>query len=171
MQWHCLKFEQLTATQLYDIMALRQEVFVVEQTCAYLDADGKDPKSYHVWAEETTPEPLLLPSHGPSQGGENRIIAYARIVKPGVSYPEVSIGRVVTSPAARHTGLGKELMKITIDCIADLYGEVPIRISAQCYLEDFYRGFGFEIDGEPYLEDDIPHVGMLREVKGRTFPS
>lgn len=155
MQWHCLKFEQLTATQLYDIMALRQEVFVVEQTCAYQDADGKDPKSYHVWAEEEChPE------------RSRRILAYARIVKPGVSYPEVSIGRVVTSPAARHTGLGKELMKVTIDCIADLYGEVPIRISAQCYLEEFYRGFGFEIAGEPYLEDDIPHVGMLRGVRG-----
>lgn len=155
MHWQCLPFEQLTAAQLYDIMALRQEVFVVEQTCAYLDADGKDPKSYHVWAEEET-----------TQGGEYNVLAYARIVKPGVSYPEVSIGRVVTSPAARRTGLGKELMKTTMDFIAEMYGEVPIRISAQCYLEDFYRGFGFEIVGEPYLEDDIPHVGMLRGVKG-----
>ncbi len=152
MQWHCLPFEQLTATQLYHIMVLRQEVFIVEQTCAYLDADGKDQKSYHVWAEdECHPE------------GSRRIKAYARIVKPGVNYPEVSIGRVITAATERRIGLGKKLMQVSIDCIADLYGEVPIRISAQCYLEAFYKGFGFEVCSEPYLEDDIPHVGMMRE--------
>jgi ElaA protein len=145
MQWHCLPFEQLSATQLYNIMALRQEVFVVEQTCAYLDADGKDPKCYHVWAEEN-----------------GQTLAYARLVKPGISYPEVSIGRVVTAPTARRMGLGKELMRVCIDCITDLYGEVPIRISAQCYLEVFYQGFLFVTISEPYLEDDIPHVGMMR---------
>lgn len=119
---------------------------MVEQNCPYLDADGKDQKSYHVWAEEA-----------------GTVLAYTRIVKPGVSYPEVSIGRVVTAFAARRTGLGKELMQVCIDSIADLYGEVPIRISAQCYLEVFYQSFGFRTITEPYLEDDIPHVGMVRE--------
>ncbi len=151
MQWHCLPFEQLTATQLYHIMGLRQEVFVVEQTCAYLDADGKDQESHHIWAEAET-----------TQGGGQRVLAYARIVKPGVIYDEVSIGRVITAASARRTGLGKELMRQCIAFIVDLYGEVPIRISAQCYLEDFYKSFGFEIITEPYLEDDIPHVGMMR---------
>ncbi len=147
LNWHCLPFEQLSATQLYHIVALRQAVFVVEQACAYLDADGKDQQCFHVWAE-----------------GNGEVLAYARIVKPGISYPEVAIGRVVTASSARRTGLGKELMRVAMDCIYDIYGEVPIRISAQCYLEVFYKNLGFEIVTERYLEDDIPHVGMLKRV-------
>jgi len=142
--WHCLPFEQLSTGQLYGILALRQEVFVVEQNCPYLDADGKDQQSYHVWAEQ-----------------DGKTLAYARIVKPGVSYPDVAIGRVVTSPSARRTGLGKELVRVTLENVRNLYGEVPIRLSAQSYLLGFYCGFGFEVITEPYMEDGIPHVGMV----------
>ncbi|CAN5400724.1 GNAT family N-acetyltransferase [soil metagenome] len=157
MLWHCLPFEQLSTAQLYQIVALREAVFVVEQNCAYLDADGKDPKCYHVWADTS----ITLSMTGLSV---TPILAYARIVKPGVSYPEVSIGRVVTSADVRRTGLGRELMRVTIDCVYDIYGEVPIRISAQTYLEGFYQSLGFQTVTDGYLEDDIPHVGMLKRV-------
>jgi ElaA protein len=153
MQWHCLPFEQLSAEQLYHIVALREAVFVVEQNCPYLDADGKDPKCYHLWASFDSAQDDTL---------QHKILAYARIVKPGVSYPEVAIGRVVTAASVRRTGLGKELMQRAIDYVHELYGPVPIRISAQSYLIAFYQSFGFEVITEPYLEDDIPHVGMVR---------
>lgn len=143
--FHCLPFEQLSPNQLYNIMALRQAVFVVEQNCPYLDADGKDVKCYHLWAES-----------------DMQTLAYARIVKPGISYPEVSIGRVATALTVRRTGLGKELMKTAIACVYDVYGTVPIRISAQSYLIRFYESFGFAVAGETYLEDGIPHVEMLK---------
>jgi ElaA protein len=152
--WHCLPFEQLSTSQLYGILALRQEVFVVEQNCPYLDADGKDPQCYHVWAEGTSTTLSMTSSVTP-------ILAYARIVKPGVSYPEVAIGRVVTAPSARRTGLGKELVRVTLEKVRNLYGEVPIKLSAQSYLLGFYCGFGFEVITEPYMEDGIPHVGMV----------
>jgi ElaA protein len=150
--WSCKSFNDLSNEELYDIFRLRQEVFVVEQNCPYQDADGKDLKSLHVQGHLTP---------GPSPTGEGSLIAYARIVLPGVSYREVSIGRVVTSPKARRTGAGKMLMQKTMDYIKTEVGNVPIRIGAQLYLQKFYEGFGFVREGAEYLEDGIPHIIML----------
>lgn len=156
--WHCKPFEELTTAQLYGILSLREEVFIVEQNCPYQDADGKDPYSYHVWAEATTQGGGPSASLGATPA---QVLAYARIVKPGVSYPEAAIGRVVSSPSVRRTGLGKELVKVTLDCVREIYGDVTLRLSAQSYLLGFYCGFGFEVITEPYMEDGIPHVGMI----------
>ncbi len=142
--WTCKAFKDLSNEELYEIFRLRLEVFVVEQNCPYQDADRKDLKSLHV------------------QGiVKDDLVAYARIVLPGVSYKEVSIGRVITSPQARRTGAGKELMIKTMEYIRKEFGSVPIRIGAQLYLQKFYEGFGFVRQGEEYLEDGIPHIIML----------
>lgn len=145
MQWHDKGFVELTLGELYAITALRERVFVVEQHCPYLDADGIDPVCRHLWAE---------------QGGAIR--AYCRIVPAGTRFTEISIGRVITAPEARGTGLGKELMNRAIGAC----GSGPIRIGAQRYLERFYGELGFVIAGEPYDEDGIPHIEMLRQPPG-----
>ncbi|MCU0432009.1 MAG: GNAT family N-acetyltransferase [Bacteroidia bacterium] len=142
--WQCKPFNTLQAAELYKLLQLRAAVFVVEQNCPYLDPDDKDILSLHVWC---------------SRG--NDMLACARILPGGVSYHEVSIGRVATSAAARGTGLGRELMQYCLKQIVHTFGHVPVRIGAQCYLEKFYNEFGFERVGEDYLEDDIPHVEML----------
>ena len=142
--WSCKRFEDLTNEELYNIFNLRIAVFVVEQNCPYQDADGKDLRSRHVMG---------------IRNGE--LVAYSRIVLPGVSYKEVSIGRVVTSPAARRTGAGKILMKKNMEFIQKEFGTVPVRIGAQLYLQKFYESFGFVREGEEYLEDGIPHIIML----------
>src|SRR5688572_30821366 len=120
-------------------MALRQRVFVVEQNCAYLDADGVDHVSRHLWAER----------------GES-IVAYLRIVPAGVKFDEVSIGRVITAPEQRGGGLGRQLMKRGISAC----GAVPIRIGAQAHLETFYGELGFARASDVYDEDGIPHIEM-----------
>lgn len=145
IRWEIKKFDELSVHELYTIMQLRLEVFSVEQNCAYQDADGKDPKCFHLCGFNE----------------KNELIAYSRIVPPGISYSEVSIGRVISSQKARGTGAGKELMKRSISFIFDQYGKVPIKIGAQCYLLKFYGGFGFEVSGPEYLEDNIPHIEML----------
>lgn len=145
--WVYKPFKELSSQDLYDIFQLRLAVFVVEQNCPYQDADGKDPKCWHLM--------------GIGPGG--KLIAYSRIVPPGVSYAEPSIGRVVSSPEARRTGAGKELMKESIRRTEEQFGRIPIRIGAQKYLEKFYEGFGFYREGEEYLEDGIPHIIMLRK--------
>jgi ElaA protein len=132
---------------MYRVLALRSEVFVVEQNCAYQDLDGKDEQSYWVWAED--------------KNGE--VHATARLLPAGVSYQEISIGRVCSSKKARGTGLGKSLMK---ECLAQcerIWGEQTITISAQQYLLKFYNELGFVAEGEMYLEDDIPHLKMKRK--------
>jgi len=151
--WHCRPWAELDREQLYGLLRLRAEVFVVEQDCPYQDLDGKDRQGLHLWAEHR---------HAPlAAGGE--ALAITRLLPAGVSYDgEVSIGRVVTSPAARRTGLGKELMSRSLEALADHWPGVPIRLSAQCYLERFYADFGFEPVGESYLEDGIPHIAMVR---------
>ncbi len=127
-------------------MVLRQKVFIVEQICPYLDADGKDKHSWHVLGYD-----------------ENRkLAAYSRIVFPGISYKEVAIGRVISSQTHRRTGAGKELMREALKAIERIYGKVPVRISAQTYLVKFYNEFGFVSKGKEYLEDDISHTEMLR---------
>lgn len=141
LTWHVREFADLAAGELYAILALRQRVFVVEQNCAYLDADGVDPASRHLWAE---------------WGGE--LAAYLRIVPAGVKFPEVSLGRVITAPEARGTGLGRELMKRGIAAV----GAVPIRIGAQAHLEKFYGELGFVRASDVYDEDGIPHIEMVR---------
>ncbi len=150
--WSCKPFNDLTNEELYEIFRLRISVFVVEQNCPYQDADGKDQKSLHIMGY--APSPAL-----PLQGRE--LTAYARIVLPGVSYKEVSIGRVVTSQKARRTGVGKILMEKTMEYIKKEFGKAPIRIGAQAYLQKFYEDFGFVREGNEYLEDGIPHIIML----------
>ena len=146
--WHDQPFEALTAAELYAIVALRQRVFVVEQACIYLDADGADPACRHLWA---------------SRGGV--LVAYARIVPAGVKFPEVSLGRIVTAPEARGEGLGHVLVRRAIAAA----GSVPIRIGAQAHLERFDGEHGFTRASEPYVEDGIPHVEMVR-LPGATAP-
>lgn len=146
IRWEWKAFNDLTADEVYTILCVRQEVFVLEQECLYLDADGKDRQSYH-----------LMGFLG------DDLVAYARIVEPGISYDEVSIGRILSSEKARGTGAGKELMIQAISRIEEIYGKVPIRISAQSYLLEFYGKFGWESTGKEYLEDDIPHTEMLRK--------
>lgn len=146
LNWQLKTFEELTVTELYHILQLRCEVFIVEQNCPYLDPDGKDLKSHHLMGSM-----------------DGNLVAYARLVKPGVSYQEVSIGRVVTSPKYRRGGYGIELMNEAISQIEYVYGKVPIRIGAQAYLKKFYESFGFVDLNEPYLEDGIPHLIMLRD--------
>jgi ElaA protein len=145
LRWSCSSFSELSPEALYAIIQLRNEVFVVEQNCVFQDADGKDNSCLH------------LQGYNP----EGKLVAYARIVPAGVSYKEASIGRVVTSPAARGSGAGKELMLQSLQHIHKLYGKVPVRIGAQSYLKKFYASFGFEIEGEEYLEDNIPHYIMI----------
>lgn len=142
--WTCKSFKDLTNQELYDIFHLRMAVFVVEQNCPYQDADGKDQKSLHVMGRIN---------------GE--LVAYSRIVEAGVSYKEVSIGRVITSQKARRTGAGRELMKKSMEYIEQVHGPGPIRIGAQMYLQKFYESFGFVREGDEYDEDGIPHIIML----------
>ena len=147
MDFFCKPFYELSLDELYEIMKIRQEVFVVEQTCPYLDADGKDQKGFHFY--------------GKNEKGE--MVAYTRILPSGISYENYpSIGRVLTTEQARGTGAGKELMEASIQALEQLFGFSDIKISAQCYLEKFYQSFGFESIGEPYPEDDIPHIAMIR---------
>ncbi|MDQ3047133.1 MAG: GNAT family N-acetyltransferase [Bacteroidota bacterium] len=146
MRWEVKKFEELSSIELYRIMQLRGEVFVVEQNCPYLDADGKDPDSLHLMG----------------YGKNDHLIAYSRIVMPGISYEEVSIGRVVSSPSVRGSGSGKALMLESLSVIRGAFGNIPVRIGAQCYLQKFYEGFGFEAIGDSYMEDGIPHIEMLK---------
>jgi ElaA protein len=143
--WQLKKFEELTGLEVYEILRLRSEVFVVEQNCVFLDMDNKDQESYH-----------LQGRIGPS------LIAYARILPPGLSYTESSIGRVVTSPSFRRSGAGIELMKTAISNSYTLFGIQPIMIGAQLYLKKFYEDLGFIQCSEVYMEDDIPHIKMIK---------
>jgi ElaA protein len=147
--WECTAFQELSPGDLYAAMALRQVVFVVEQHCVYLDADGVDIKSHH----------LLGWKKGE---GWKRLVAYARLIPPRVKYAESSIGRVITHPDVRGTGIGQILMEEGIRLIEEKGWGSEIRIAAQMYLERFYEGFGFRRVTEPYLEDDIWHVDMRR---------
>jgi ElaA protein len=146
IRWEIKKFDELSTHELYTIMQLRLAVFSVEQNCPYQDADGKDLKCHHLMGFDEN----------------NELVVYARIVPPGISYTEVSIGRVISSAKVRGTGAGRLLMKKALELIEELYGNVPVKIGAQCYLRKFYSSFGFEIAGDEYLEDNIPHIEMLR---------
>lgn len=144
LTWICKKFDELSVLELYDIMQLRNEVFVVEQNCVYQDADDKDRHSLHVCGWD----------------GE-KLVAYARIIPKGISYAEVSIGRVVTSPAYRNTGAGRQLMQECISLAFSEFNCTQIKIGAQVYLTEFYQSLGFIACSPEFLEDGIPHIEMV----------
>jgi ElaA protein len=149
INWQCKFFTDLSSLELYKILQLRSEVFIVEQNCAYQDCDNKDIKAYHY------------------SGWENEnIIAYTRLLDKGISYEdEASIGRVVTAKSVRGKNIGKQLMTNSINEVYRLFGEVPIRISAQLYLKKFYESFSFVQKSGVYMEDGIEHISMFREIK------
>jgi ElaA protein len=144
VSWICKKFDELSPHELYNIMQLRNEVFVVEQNCVYQDADNKDLHCYHLmgWRND-------------------KLVAYTRLLPPGLAYTEPSIGRVVSSPLARGGGIGRELMKKSIEQVDQLFGTMSIKIGAQLYLHNFYISLGFKQTSAVYLEDNIEHVEMM----------
>ncbi|MEO1517594.1 MAG: GNAT family N-acetyltransferase [Bacteroidota bacterium] len=138
-------FEQLSTQELYDIMALRQVVFVIEQSCIYLDADGKDQKAHHLTMRMA----------------DGQLVGYTRLLPEGIPYEgHASIGRVITSKMVRGKGLGRELMRQSIEAARSLYPGMPLKISAQVYLIKFYESFGFQTVGDVYDEDGLPHIAM-----------
>jgi len=151
VNWTIKKFDELTLDELYNILQLRNEVFIVEQDCVYKDLDGKDRSAWHLMAVE-----------------DDKLVAYTRILPPGVSYSDPSIGRVVTSSLKRRSGLGRELMKRSIEACERLFGKTSITLSAQVYLQIFYGSFDFIVVGEEYLDDGIPHIEMSRKPLGKS---
>ncbi len=144
--WTIKSFSELSPSALYGILKLRSEVFVVEQQCIFLDMDDKDQESRHVMGRLN-----------------DELVATCRILPPGLAYDEPSIGRVVGSPRYRGKGAGIALMENAIQETMRLYGTLPIKIGAQLYLKRFYESFGFVQCSETYMEDDIPHIKMLRK--------
>ena len=144
IHWYAKAFIDLSPAELYKILQLRCEVFVVEQNCVFLDADNKDEGCIHFMGFEN-----------------DELVACTRLVPPGYIYDEISIGRVVTSPKHRGKGLGRELMQRSIELCKQFFGDGPIKIGAQCYLLNFYAALGFKVVGEKYLEDGIEHVHMI----------
>jgi ElaA protein len=149
LTWTWKAFSDLSLGELYGLLALRQEVFVVEQRSIYQDVDGYDPGCHHLLGVEAGPE-------GP------RLTAYLRVLPPGLKYPEASLGRVVIAPLGRGRGWGQQLVRQGLDFLATHHPGVPIRIGAQDYLRRFYSDFGFRAVSDVYDEDGIPHVDMVR---------
>jgi ElaA protein len=145
INWVLKKFEDLSPFEVYELLRLRSEVFVVEQHCVFLDMDNLDQSCHHLLGYI-----------------DNELAGSVRILPPGLAYEQVSIGRVVGSPRYRGIGAGKLLMKKAIECTIELYGNQPIKIGAQLYLKKFYEEFGFAICSETYMEDGIPHIKMIR---------
>lgn len=146
MQWQIKRFEALSLAELYAILQLRSEVFVVEQNCVYQDIDYKDQKAIHLFGEL-----------------EGQMVAYARLFQPNDYFENASIGRVIVKPSHRHLKLGHELMREAIQAVKTSFGESQITISAQLYLQKFYESHGFVTTSDVYLEDDIPHIEMKIE--------
>ncbi|CAL68257.1 GNAT family N-acetyltransferase [Christiangramia forsetii] len=140
------KFSELSLTELYDILQLRSEVFVVEQDCVYQDIDGKDNEALHIIGFK-----------------EDEIVAYTRCFKPGYYFEEAAIGRVVVKDLERKFGYGHEIMKASDKAIKEHYKTSNIKLSAQQYLIKFYESHGYQTTGEGYLEDGIPHIGMIKD--------
>lgn len=138
-------FNQLNTKELYDLLQLRSEVFVVEQDCVYQDIDGKDQKALHILGYK-----------------EDKLVAYTRIFQQGDYFEEASIGRVVVKENQRQFGYGYNIMNASIEAIEKYFKTLEIRISAQTYLKKFYNNLGFKEVGEEYLEDGIPHINMLK---------
>lgn len=148
IDWRFVPFSALTSLELYEMLQLRSEVFVVEQSCPFQDMDGADQKAMHLMGVDR------------AKGG--RLVAYARCFAAGEKFAEASIGRVVTHMSARGDGIGHVLIKEAIARLLAHWGPQPIRIGAQARLEKFYKQHGFVQNGEPYIEDGIPHIEMLR---------
>lgn len=144
ISWRLARFDELSPREIHDIFRARLEVFVVEQNCVFQDLDGLDPECWHL------------------TGAEGQLVAYCRLVPPGTKFAEPSIGRVLTTGSARRSGAGRELMRRAVDHATRLWPGRALRIGAQKYLEHFYGEFGFVTASEPYDEDGIPHVEMLR---------
>lgn len=146
LDWQTAHYAQLSPDQLFEILKLRQAIFIVEQNCPYPDIDAVDKQAFHLcaWAAD-------------------QLIAYARVIGPGINYQQASIGRVATSVEARGTGLGRTLMKNAIELAIREFPEHAIKIGAQQHLEPFYNSLGFSTISEPYDEDGILHIHMLRE--------
>lgn len=145
--WQCKNFSTLNSLELYEILKLRNRVFVVEQNCVYADTDNKDPESLHLCGFY-----------------KNQLVAYARLIPPGIAFTEASIGRVVTAPEFRHYGLGKELMQKALKITYESFQSSSIKIGAQLYLKKFYTDLGFKPCSDTYLEDGIPHIEMLHSI-------
>ena len=143
MEWTIKAFDALSAKELYQILQLRINVFMLEQNCLYPECDDKDFHGKHLFAYQ-----------------DNKVIAYARLLPPGISYSESSIGRVIVHPEYRKLQLGYTLMEKAKDCLLEDFPSHHIRISAQAHLSSFYNNLGFQIESDIYLEDDIPHVEM-----------
>ena len=144
IRWYYKAFDELSANELYCILQLRSEVFVVEQNCVFLDADNKDQQCLHCMGRY-----------------RDELAAYTRIAPPGYIYKETSIGRVATSPAHRRKGLGRELMQYSLEICRLNFGNTDIKLGAQYYLKEFYASFGFIEVGDTYIEDGIKHVYMI----------
>lgn len=142
------KFNELTLYELYEIMQLRNEIFIVEQNCPYQDLDNKDFKATHIL--------VYL---------DDKLVAYSRIFDVGITFKEASIGRVITHKKVRSSGIGKLLMEKSIETLYELYGKQNIRIGAQYYAIPFYKKFNFVTEGEVYLEDGIKHIEMIKHAK------
>ena len=141
-------FQELSLEEFHDIIALRIQIFIIEQNCPYQEVDGKDKLAHHLFFKNEMDE----------------IIAVTRILPHGISYEEVAIGRVVVHEEYRGTGLGNQLMADSMNFVRDKYGDVPVRLSAQKHLENYYGNHGFKSTGKEYLEDGIPHVEMLYNI-------
>ena len=141
-------FSQLTTKELYDLLQLRSEVFVVEQDCVYQDIDGKDQIALHVLGFK-----------------DEVLVGYTRIFKPGDYFELASIGRVVVKENERKHKYGYDIMDASIKTIKDVFNTTAIKISAQCYLKRFYNNLQFFEVGDQYLEDGIPHIAMIYEDK------
>ncbi|OJW78589.1 MAG: GNAT family N-acetyltransferase [Bacteroidetes bacterium 46-16] len=146
IQWIIKEFKELELEELYGLLQLRERVFEIEQNCVYPDLDDKDQTAVHIMGY-----------------GDDKMIAYSRLLPQGISYEDMSIGRVVTHISYRRFGIGKELMTVSIEACYKYFGKAPIRISAQLYLKAFYKGFDFVAVSEPYMEDNIPHIEMLKD--------
>lgn len=148
-QWHCKQFSELTLLELYEILKIRQLVFVVEQNCAYLDVDDLDKVSWHFFATRKSGQDT------------QQIVAYLRIVLPTYKYAEPSLGRILTLASERKLKIATMLIERALVFIQSEYPQQGVRISAQLYLQRFYERFGFKVVAEPYDEDGIEHIEML----------
>ncbi|PHN32979.1 GNAT family N-acetyltransferase [Pseudomonas sp. ICMP 460] len=147
VEWVCKHHDELGKEQLYAILRLRSDVFVVEQKCAYADLDGQD---------------LSGDTHHLMAWNDDALVAYLRLLDPESQGGDVVVGRVVVAPVARGTGLGHQMMQEALTRIESIWPQTPIFLSAQAHLQGYYARYGFVVAGEEYLEDDIPHIGMRR---------
>lgn len=151
LEWKWVSFSELTNAELYDICALRQEVFVLEQQCFYLDLDYRDQVANHLMGIQ-----------------DQKLVAYLRLLPKDLPYANaISFGRVLTAPTVRGTGVGKKLLQQVLDYLKERNNQHDIIISAQLYLEKMYQSFGFKSVGEPYDEDNIPHIKMIMYAKNK----